>query len=407
MPIVHLPRRAPRIFGPGRPSSSCPGPSVAWSGRGSCATLASRAWTLAEVDTAPCVCRKTSPDGATIWGVVTGLGLGALPSTETERVREMLEPLFPGVTLYPDVMACGLSAVNPVVHPAGVLMNAGRVEYSRGEFYFYEEGVSPSVADVIMRVDRERRDIGTALSYELLPANEAFHRAGFGPKGDLWATINGSLMLTRLKAPGSLESRWLTEDIPYGLATWSLLGAQYGVETPLMRAMVDIGSVVMGFDGWTAGRGIEDLGIAGMDRERLKTLLRVGTFWVACARWNKAAAPFVITVERFEDRPGRSPRVKILSRAAVAAVHHDPRGGRGGVFERPGSRPGPDGDAHRDASRRRDARPDRGAHGNGDAHARQGSPTWSWSRFPRRSTAWRSTSPSRSRLSTSCRSCPV
>ena len=232
--------------------------------------------TLAEVDTAPYVCRKTSPDGATIWGVVTGLGLGALPSTETERVREMLEPLFPGVTLYPDVMACGLSAVNPVVHPAGVLMNAGRVEYSRGEFYFYEEGVSPSVADVIMRVDRERRDIGTALSYELLPANEAFHRAGFGPKGDLWATINGSLMLTRLKAPGSLESRWLTEDIPYGLATWSLLGAQYGVETPLMRAMVDIGSVVMGFDGWTAGRGIEDLGIAGMDRERLKTLLRVG-----------------------------------------------------------------------------------------------------------------------------------
>lgn len=232
--------------------------------------------TLAEVDTAPYVCRKTAPDTATIWGVVKGLGLGVLPSTETTRVQKLLEPLFPGVQTYPDVMACGLSAMNPVVHPAGVLMNAGRIEYSRGEFYFYEEGVSPSVAKVIMQVDEERRRIGAALGYELLPVHEAFHRAGFGPAGDLWAAINGSWMLTRLKAPGSLESRWLTEDIPYGLAAWSRVGAQYGVETPILRALVELGSVVMGFDAWKAGRNMEDLGLAGLDRKALTQLLEKG-----------------------------------------------------------------------------------------------------------------------------------
>ena len=232
--------------------------------------------TLAEVDTSPYICRKTSPDTATIWGVVPHLGLGVLPATHTERVREMLEPLFSGVTPHPDAMACGLSSINPVVHPAGVLMNAGRVEYSRGEFYFYEEGVSPSVAKVIMQVDAERREIGKVLGYDLLPANEAFHLAGFGPKGDLWETINGSRMLTRLKAPGSLETRWLTEDIPYGIATWSSLGAQYGVETPVMRALVEIGSIVMGLDGWTKGRNAEDLGITGMSRRELEAFLRDG-----------------------------------------------------------------------------------------------------------------------------------
>lgn len=232
--------------------------------------------TVAEVDTAPYVCRKTAPNAATIWGVVSALGVGVLPSTETEQVRELLTPLFPGITAYSDVLACGLSAGNPVVHAAGVIMNAGRVEYSRGEFYFYEEGVSQSVAKVIMAVDQERRDIGKALGYDLLPINEAFHAAGFGPKGDLWATINGSLMLTRLKAPGSLSSRWLTEDIPYGIATWSKLGAQHGVDTPLMRAFVDVGSVVMGFDGWMKGRGLEDLGIAGIDKRALKAYLKSG-----------------------------------------------------------------------------------------------------------------------------------
>ena len=231
---------------------------------------------LAETDTAPYVCRKTAPDTATIWGVVQHLGLGVLPATETEGVRELLEPLFPGVSCYPDVMACGLSALNPVVHPAGVLMNAGRVEYARGEFYFYEEGITPSVAKVIMQVDAERRATAKALGYDLCPADEAFWRVGFGPKGDLWATINGSRMLTQLKAPGTLDSRWLTEDIPYGLAVWSSIGAQYGVDTPVMRSFVNIGSVVMGFDGWTSGRGMKELGIAGMQKKELAAYLKTG-----------------------------------------------------------------------------------------------------------------------------------
>ena len=231
---------------------------------------------LAETDTSPYVCRKTASDTATIWGVVKHLGLGVLPATETDRIRQLLEPLFPGLISYRDVMACGLSALNPVVHPAGVLMNAGRIEYSRGDFYFYREGVTPSVAKVVMKVDAERRAIAKALGYDLCPAEEAFSRAGFGPKGDLWATINGSYMLTQLKAPGTLESRWLTEDIPYGLAVWSSIGAQYGVETPMMRSVVNIASVVMGFDGWTSGRGLKELGIAGMQKQELAAYLKVG-----------------------------------------------------------------------------------------------------------------------------------
>jgi opine dehydrogenase len=232
--------------------------------------------TMAEVDTAPYVCRKTEPDTATIWGIVTGLGLGVLPTDRTEQVRSRLDGLFPGVQTYPDVIACGLSAMNPVVHPAGLLLNAGRVERSRGEFYFYDEGITETVAKVIMKVDDERRAIGAALGYDLMPANEAFHAAGFGPKGDLWATINGSRMLTAFKAPGTLDTRWLTEDIPFGLASWSSLGSQYGVDTPTMDALVNIGSIVMGFDGWEAAREVGALGIKDLKLDQLKAYLEAG-----------------------------------------------------------------------------------------------------------------------------------
>jgi opine dehydrogenase len=241
--------------------------------------------TLAESDTAPYVCRKVAPNAAHIWGVVSGLGIGVFPARETDRVLELLSHIFTvdgknnsasAVISHPNVLACGLSAMNPVVHPAGVIMNAGCIEYSRGDFYFYEEGVTPAVCDVINAVDAERRAIGKELGFDLPPVNEAFHAAGFGPKGDLWATINGSRMLTQLKAPGSIQTRWLIEDVPYGLASWASLADQLGVETPLIDALVKIELVVTHLDDRMGGlrtaltgRGVKELGLAGMSPQEM------------------------------------------------------------------------------------------------------------------------------------------
>lgn len=233
--------------------------------------------TLAETDTAPYVCRKTAPDAAHVWGVVSGLGLAALPAGETERVAALLSPLFTvdgkngsasAIRCYPHVLACGLSAMNPVVHPAGVLMNAGRIEHARGDFYFYAEGVTPAVCRVIETVDAERRAIGAALGLDLTPVAEAFHTAGFGPKGDLWATIHGSRMLTQLRAPGAVETRWLSEDVPYGLAPWASLADALGVETPVLDALVTLGRAAAGIEPGD-GRGVEDLGLAGMTARQM------------------------------------------------------------------------------------------------------------------------------------------
>jgi opine dehydrogenase len=240
--------------------------------------------TLAETDTAPYVCRKMAPDAAHVWGVVSGLGLAAFPTRETERIAAMLGPLFTvdgkngsasAIRKYPNVLACGLSAMNPVIHPAGVLMNAGRIERARGDFYFYEEGVTPAVCAVIEAVDAERRAIGAALGLDLAPVHEALHAAGFGPEGDLWATINGSRMLTQLRAPGAVETRWLTEDVPYGLAAWASLAQQLAVETPVMDALVALGRAAARIDP-ASGRGVAELGLQGLDAAAMLTYATEG-----------------------------------------------------------------------------------------------------------------------------------
>lgn len=219
---------------------------------------------LVESDTAPYVCRKSGPDRAVIWGAVPTLGIGVLPATSIAKAATRLVAFFPGLTTYPHVLAAGLSALNPVVHPAGVLLNAGRIERSRGEFWFYEEGVTPAVVAAIEAVDRERRAIGVAYGLDLLPVADGFHRAGFGPDGDLWSVINGSRMLTSLRAPGAIDGRWLTEDVPFGLVTWAALAAVAGVPTPMLDAVATLASAVLGADCRAATRSPADLGIDGM-----------------------------------------------------------------------------------------------------------------------------------------------
>jgi len=231
---------------------------------------------LVETDTAPYVCRRTAPDTATIWGVVPAMGAGIFPSSRTDQAIQVLRQYFPGVKPYPHVLAAGLGAMNPVVHPPGVVMNAGRIEYSRGDFYFYEEGVTPGVVKVIEALDAERQALGNAFGVNLLPVAEAFHAAGFGPKGDLWAAINGSRMLTQLRAPGSLQTRWISEDVPYGLRTWAELGQTAGLPMPVARSLVTLADQVMDTDSWTQGRSLADLGIVGMSREQLERYLATG-----------------------------------------------------------------------------------------------------------------------------------
>ncbi|MGH2532229.1 MAG: NAD/NADP octopine/nopaline dehydrogenase family protein [Thermomicrobiales bacterium] len=227
---------------------------------------------LAEADTAPYVCRKTAPDRAVIWGVVPRLGIGVYPASQTDEAMPVLRELFPGAVAYPHVLAAGLSALNPIVHPPGVLLNAGRIERSRGEFWFYEEGVTPAVARTIEALDSERLAIGAALGLSLTPVAEGFHQAGFGPAGDLWGVINGSRMLTALRAPGAIDTRWLREDVPFGLVTWAAIGDEVGVETPVMDAIITLASAVLGTDCRAIGRTASDLDLAGLTPEAIAAL---------------------------------------------------------------------------------------------------------------------------------------
>jgi opine dehydrogenase len=77
-------------------------------------------------------------------------------------------------------------------------------------------------------------------------------------------------MLTALRAPGQVETRWLTEDIPFGLSTWSLLGDRLGVDTPVMDSLVTLASATLEMDFRAETRDLQSLGLSHMNDESLR-----------------------------------------------------------------------------------------------------------------------------------------
>ncbi|MBT8369702.1 MAG: NAD/NADP octopine/nopaline dehydrogenase family protein [Deltaproteobacteria bacterium] len=230
---------------------------------------------IAETGGLPFATRLIAPGKVKTFHIRTVCALAALPGNRGRELYDKIKSLYP-FDLKDNIIQAGCGHLTPLLHPIGCLLNAGRIERSHGEFYMYEEGMTPSVVKVIEALDQERLKIGAAFDIALPTGVDMMVESGYGPRGTLWESLNGSAGLTFVKGPDSLENRYVTEDIPFGLVAWASLGRAAGVATPIMDSLIEIGGAIMGENCWKDGRNIEKMGIKGLNLEQIKTFLKTG-----------------------------------------------------------------------------------------------------------------------------------
>lgn len=229
---------------------------------------------VAETSTLPYAARMSGEGEITVMNRFNPLGVGVMPASRTDEIVPQLSQFFPGLQPKESVVACGLTSMNPHLHVPAVVMNAGRIEYAKGEFYCYKEGFTPCVARATQLVDNERIAMMEKLGYQwnLL----AYDVRQDIQTDDLMVAVAQHPSITKIKGPSDLKNRYFTEDIPFGLAIWAKLAKHIGVPTPMMDSMIYIGSAIIEKDCWTLGHSLQDLGIDQMDVSRLKTYLETG-----------------------------------------------------------------------------------------------------------------------------------
>lgn len=231
---------------------------------------------IIETDTLPYACRMVEPGNIDIWGMKEYISAAALPSTSTEKSLEDISAAFPvPLVKAPNVIAIGLYNTNMILHCPTMVMNAGRIETSNGNFSFYKDGMSPSVCKVMEEMDQERIAVGKALGIPLLSTEDDMKQI-YGLEGNSLREVilNNPVYCNHgMDAPKKLLHRYLEEDVPFLLVPVSSMADKLKIPAPAINNIIYLAGVINGTDYFRRGHGIEDLGFRDLNIDEMIKLV--------------------------------------------------------------------------------------------------------------------------------------
>ncbi|MBI3948755.1 MAG: NAD/NADP octopine/nopaline dehydrogenase family protein [Armatimonadetes bacterium] len=232
--------------------------------------------TVAEAQTFIYAARMMNPGQVRIFRVKNSIPVAALPAYLTPEVVRRLRVAFPQFVPGDNVMKTSMDNIGAIFHPAVTVLNSARIESTHGDFEYYLEGITPSVARILEAMDAERVAVGEAMGFQCLTARQWLYMAYDAAGRTLYDAINANPGYAGIRAPRTLDNRYITEDVPMSLVPIASLGEMLGVPTPVIHSIIGLASVLHGCDYRAMGRTAERLGLAGMDVKEIRRYVLEG-----------------------------------------------------------------------------------------------------------------------------------
>jgi len=188
--------------------------------------------------------RRQSGTTVQVNTVRSRVDLCTVPDRESDAALEICQRLF-GDRFQPrdGLLAISLSNLNPQNHLGIALGNITRME--RGETWSQGQNVTPKVGRLLEKLDLERLAIAKALDLDVKTIFEHFHLSFHVPVASIsemnqqmHAQGNGGT------GPATADSRYVTEDVPYGLQLTAVLGRLSGQPATLHEAGIALFSAM-------------------------------------------------------------------------------------------------------------------------------------------------------------------
>lgn len=191
------------------------------------------------------------------------------------------------------LIAITLSNLNPQNHLGIALCNMTRMEL--GETWDQGRHVTPNVGRLLEALDKERLAIAETLGLSVRTIFEHFHLSFHVPVDSVSAM---NLEMHRQgrggTGPSTADSRYVTEDVPYGLLATVKLGELAGRPAMLHKAGIRIFSALYGRDFFAENELLDALNIDAMTLAELEALSKDG-FQPAAGLGNEDAGKSLAT----------------------------------------------------------------------------------------------------------------
>ncbi len=223
--------------------------------------------------------RAPEPGVVKCIGLKSNLPVAALPASRTMDFLNLIKPVFPQFVAAENVWTTSVNNVNPIVHPPMVLFNAGRIEATDGKGWnLYADGATECVTKVMLAMDAERRALLGLVSNDGIAFKDSFEN--FYAKYSLGKkSLSETLRQSPIHAdpafppPSCIDTRYINEDLPFGLAPWSSIGRQWHVPTPNIDAIIRLVSTMLGKDYFVEGLTASKLRLQEMTPAEVKSFV--------------------------------------------------------------------------------------------------------------------------------------
>ena len=202
---------------------------------------------LGEANTFPLAARSVGPAAAVIYGAKDEFRAAALPATRTSELLAAWRPLLPMLSGARSVLHTGLANFGAILHPTITLLNAERIERGDSLRLLYRGRHAPRRR----RAGRCRWRAPCALpaptAWRHAPCQTGSRRPMVTTPTRMLAAVGGNPAYVGIKAPATLEHRYLLEDVPTGLIPLIELGDAAGLAVPTLRSLARAARVSAGW----------------------------------------------------------------------------------------------------------------------------------------------------------------
>jgi opine dehydrogenase len=232
--------------------------------------------TIVALATTVCTAKQKTSTSLNIGAIRREVGMGTIPAGDGNQAHTLCTELFGNRFVQQEgLLATSLSNVNPLSHLAIALLNLTRME--NGEDWSQAGNVTTSVGRLIESLDSERIAIAEAFGLRIRTVREHISLSYNLPQGTV-AEMNAARHRQGLgvAGPKTLESRYVLEDVPFGLVPTVLLGRLAERRPLLHEAGLHLLSATYGRDFQKENNLLSEIGLEDMSAEQLVCLCQAG-----------------------------------------------------------------------------------------------------------------------------------
>jgi opine dehydrogenase len=220
--------------------------------------------------------RQTGPAKVQVNTVRKTVDLATLPTSRSAEGLALCQSLFGDRFVdRGNLLAIALSNLNPTIHMGIALGNMTRME--KAEAWGQAESVTPNVGRLLEELDRERLAIAASLGLDVRTIFQHLHLSFGVPYGSASEMHQAMHVIGKGGAgPTTADSRYVTEDVPFGLVPTAKLGRLTGHPAPLHEAGIALFSAMYGRDFTAENDLLAALDIDALSLGQLQTLCRDG-----------------------------------------------------------------------------------------------------------------------------------